>query len=81
MASHLCRPGQPVISVVGDGGFLFTATELKTATRIGSRFVHLISNSSSCDMVAFQEQAHCGRTSGIKLGGYNVEPCSRACRC
>ncbi|MFZ9975102.1 MAG: thiamine pyrophosphate-dependent enzyme, partial [Vulcanococcus sp.] len=47
MATNLCRPGQPVISVSGDGGFLFTATELQTATRIGSRFLHLIWNSGS----------------------------------
>ena len=81
MATNLCRPGQPVISVSGDGGFLFTATELQTATRIGSRFVHLIWNSGSYNMVAFQEQAHYGRTAGVQLGTYNVEAFAEAFGC
>jgi acetolactate synthase-1/2/3 large subunit len=81
MATNLCRPGQPVISVSGDGGFLFTATELQTATRIGSRFVHLIWNSGTYDMVAFQEQAHYGRTAGVQLGTYNVEAFAEAFGC
>jgi acetolactate synthase-1/2/3 large subunit len=81
MASNLCRPGQPVISVSGDGGFLFTATELETATRIGSRFVHLIWNSCSYNMVAFQEEAHYGRTAGVQLGHYNVEAFAEAFGC
>lgn len=81
MATNLCRPGTPVISVSGDGGFLFTATELQTATRIGSRFVHLIWNSGSYDMVAFQEQAHYGRTAGVQLGSYNVVAFAEAFGC
>ena len=61
-----------MISVSGDGGFLFTATELETAVRMGSRFVHVIWNSHSYNMVEFQEQAHYGRVSGIQLGDYDV---------
>ena len=41
---------------------------METAIRIGSRFVHLIWNSCSYDMVAFQEQAHYGCTAGVQLG-------------
>jgi len=81
MASNLCRPGSPVISVSGDGGFLFTATELETAKRIGSRFVHLIWNSHSYDMVSFQEQAHYGRTSGVQLGDYDIVAFAEAFGC
>lgn len=73
MAAHLHRPDSPVLSISGDGGFLFSGAELETATRIGSRFVHLIWNSGSYDMVAFQEQAHYGRTAGVALGHYDVE--------
>ena len=81
MAANLLRPGQPVISVSGDGGFLFTATELETAKRLGSRFVHLIWNSASYDMVEFQEQAHYGRIAGVKLGHYDVEAFAAAFGC
>ena len=81
MATNLCRPGTPVISVSGDGGFLFTATELETARRIGSRFVHLIWNSRSYDMVAFQEKAHYGRTAGVDLGDYDIVGFAEAFGC
>ncbi len=72
IAANLARPGAPVISVSGDGGFLFSAMELETAKRLGARFVHLIWNSSSYDMVSFQEEAHYGRTAGVALGDYDV---------
>ena len=72
IAAGMVRPGSPVISVSGDGGFLFTATELETAMRMGSRFVHVIWNSNSYNMVEFQEQAHYERVSGIQLGDYDV---------
>ena len=72
IAAGMVRPGLPVISVSGDGGFLFTATELETAVRMGSRFVHVIWNSHSYNMVEFQEQAHYGRVSGIQLGDFDV---------
>ena len=81
MAAHLCHPDQPVIAVCGDGGFLFTAMELETAQRIGCRFVQLIWNSCSYDMVAFQEQAHYGRSAGVQLGPYDVEALAAAFGC
>ena len=72
IAANLARPGRPVISVSGDGGFMFSSTELETAVRIGARFVHLVWDSASYDMVAFQEQAHYGRKSGVALGRVDV---------
>ncbi|MFM1869129.1 MAG: acetolactate synthase AlsS [Planctomycetota bacterium] len=72
IAATLARPGKPVISVSGDGGFMFSSVELETAVRIGARFVHLVWDSGSYDMVAFQEQAHYGRRSGVALGRVDV---------
>ncbi len=80
VASMVNHP-HPVISISGDGGFLFTATELETAVRMGSRFVHLIWNSNSYNMVEFQEQAHYGRVSGIELGHYDVVKFAEAFGC
>ena len=71
IAMSLLYPGERILSTSGDGGFLFTATELATAVRIGAKFVHVIWDSGSFDMVAFQEQAHYGETAGIKLGSYD----------
>lgn len=82
MAANLARPGHPVISVSGDGGFLFSAMELETAKRIGSRFVHLIWDSGSYDMVSFQEAAHYdGKTNGVKLGYYDIKTYAEAFGC
>lgn len=72
ISANIARPGAPVISISGDGGFLFSAMELETAKRIGARFVHLIWNSASYDMVSFQEEARYGRTAGVALGEYDV---------
>jgi acetolactate synthase-1/2/3 large subunit len=72
IAANLSRPGRPVISISGDGGFMFSSTELETAVRLGARFVHLVWDSGSYDMVAFQEQAHYGRTAGVQLGHVDI---------
>jgi acetolactate synthase-1/2/3 large subunit len=71
IAMSLLYPNDRILSSSGDGGFLFTGTELATAVRVGAKFVHVIWDSGSFDMVAFQEQAHYGETAGIKLGHYD----------
>ena len=72
MAAALVRPGTPVVSVSGDGGFLFSAQELETATRLGLSFTHVIMRDNTYNMVAFQEELKYGRTSGVQLGDYDV---------
>jgi len=72
MAACLVRPGTPVVSVSGDGGFLFSAQELETATRLGLKFTHIILRDNSYDMVAFQEFLKYGRTSGVQLADYDI---------
>ena len=65
-------PGTQVVSVSGDGGFLFSAQELETATRLGLSFTHVIMRDNTYNMVAFQEQLKYGRTSGVQLGDYDI---------
>ena len=72
IAATLVRPGTPVVSVSGDGGFLYSAMELETAVRLGSTFTHVIFNDGTYDMVAFQQQGKYGRTSGVQLGDYDA---------
>ena len=72
IAACLVRPGEKVISVSGDGGFLFSATELETAVRLKCNLVHLVWIDGAYDMVAFQEFAKYGRTSGTKFGPVDV---------
>jgi acetolactate synthase-1/2/3 large subunit len=72
MAACLVRPGTPVVSVSGDGGFLFSAQELETATRLGLTFTHIIFRDNTYDMVGFQEVMKYGRKSGVQLGDYDI---------
>jgi acetolactate synthase I/II/III large subunit len=72
MAACLVRPGTPVVSVSGDGGFLFSAQELETATRLGLTFTHIILRDNNYDMVGFQEVMKYGRKSGVQLGDYDI---------
>ncbi|MFL4901872.1 acetolactate synthase AlsS [Streptomyces sp. MMS24-I2-30] len=72
MVAALVRPGTQVLSVSGDGGFLFTAQELETATRLGVHLTHVIMRDNRYDMVAFQEMLKYGRTSGVDLGDYDI---------
>jgi acetolactate synthase I/II/III large subunit len=68
MAACLARPRDKVISVSGDGGFLFSGQELETAVRLKCNFVHMIWRDGHYDMVAFQERMKYGRTSGCDFG-------------
>ncbi|SMQ70706.1 acetolactate synthase AlsS [Agreia sp. VKM Ac-1783] len=78
IAAALVRPGTQVVSVSGDGGFLFSAQELETATRLGVSFTHIIMRDNTYNMVAFQEQLKYGRTSGIELGDYDIVSFAKA---
>ena len=72
IAASLVRPSEKVISVSGDGGFLFSATELETAVRLKSNLVHLVWIDGFYDMVGIQEMAKYGRLSGVTLGPVDV---------
>jgi acetolactate synthase-1/2/3 large subunit len=72
IAACLVRPNEKVISISGDGGFLYSAMELETAVRLKCNFVHLVWIDGAYDMVAFQEVAKYGRTSGVDFGPIDV---------
>jgi acetolactate synthase I/II/III large subunit len=59
---------EKVISVSGDGGFLFSAMELETAVRLKSNLVHLVWIDGFYDMVGIQEMAKYGRLSAVSFG-------------
>ncbi|MEH3089187.1 MAG: acetolactate synthase AlsS [Microbacterium arborescens] len=72
IAASLAGSGEPVLSVSGDGGFLYSAVELETAVRVGANFTHVVFNDSAYDMVAFQQVEKYGRTAAVELGAYDV---------
>jgi len=72
IAACLVRPSEKVMSISGDGGFLFSAGELETAVRLKCNLVHLVWIDGSYDMVGIQEMAKYGRLSGVNFGPVDV---------
>jgi acetolactate synthase I/II/III large subunit len=68
IAATLVRPSEKVLSISGDGGFLFSAMELETAVRLQAHLVQMIWIDGSYDMVAVQEKQKYGRVSGTNFG-------------
>ncbi|HGD7052550.1 TPA: acetolactate synthase AlsS [Streptococcus agalactiae] len=68
ISAALLRPNTKVISVSGDGGFLFSVQELETAVRLHLPIVHIIWNDGKYNMVEFQEEMKYGRSSGVDFG-------------
>lgn len=68
ISAALVRPNTKIISVSGDGGFLFSAQELETAVRLQLPIIHLIWNDGHYNMVEFQEEMKYGRSSGVDFG-------------
>jgi len=68
IAGALVRPSEKILSISGDGGFLYSAMELETAVRLKANLVHMVWIDGTYDMVATQEKLKYGRTSGIEFG-------------
>jgi acetolactate synthase-1/2/3 large subunit len=68
IAATIVRPHEKVLSISGDGGFLFSSNELETAVRLNSHLVHMIWIDGHYNMVGTQERIKYGRTSGVDFG-------------
>jgi acetolactate synthase-1/2/3 large subunit len=68
IAGSVVRPSEKILSISGDGGFLYSAMELETAVRMKANLVHMVWIDGTYDMVAVQERLKYGRTSGIDFG-------------
>jgi len=58
-----------VVSLSGDGGFMFSAQELATAVQQRCKIAHFVWNDGKYNMVEFQEVDKYGRSAGVNLGG------------
>lgn len=78
IAACLVRPAEKVISLSGDGGFLFSAMELETAVRLKCNLVHIVWTDGYYDMVRIQEKMKYGRDSGVRFGTVDFAAYARA---
>jgi acetolactate synthase-1/2/3 large subunit len=72
ISASLINPKKKIISMSGDGGFLFSATELETAVREKCNFVHFIWRDGTYNMVLEQEIMKYNRRSGVDFGHINA---------
>jgi acetolactate synthase-1/2/3 large subunit len=68
IAASIVRPAEKILSISGDGGFLYSAMELETAVRLNANIVHMVWIDGTYDMVAIQEKLKYGRSSGTDFG-------------
>jgi acetolactate synthase-1/2/3 large subunit len=67
LGAKVARPDRPVVSVSGDGGFLFNAQELSTAVRHGINLVAVVFNDNSYGNVARDLDESWGGQYGAEL--------------
>ena len=67
LGAKVARPHRPVVSISGDGGFLFNAQELSTAARHGINVVAVVFNDSSYGNVARDLDESWGGQYGAEL--------------
>ena len=68
IAAKMVRPNEKIISISGDGGFLFSSMGLETAVREKKHFVHCVWRDGSYDMVKEQEEMKYKQASGVQFG-------------
>jgi acetolactate synthase-1/2/3 large subunit len=79
IAARLARPERPVVSLVGDGGFLMTGLEVETAVREKIPIVVLVYDNSQYGTIRMhQEREHPGRPIATALGPVDFAALARA---
>jgi acetolactate synthase-1/2/3 large subunit len=79
VAAALRFPGRQVVTIVGDGGFLMTGTELATAVQYGARVRLFVSNNGSYGTIRLhQEKLYPGRTIATDLRNPDFASLARA---
>jgi acetolactate synthase-1/2/3 large subunit len=68
IGAALARPGEPAVSISGDGSFLMTCMELETAVRLKLPTVHLIWRDGSYNLVGLLALREYGREVGTHFG-------------
>ncbi|CAI1190864.1 MULTISPECIES: acetolactate synthase AlsS [Serratia] len=79
IGAALVRPGDKVLSISGDGGFMQSSMELETAVRLKANIVHVIWVDNAYNMVEMQEVNKYQRKSGVEFGPIDFKAYAEAC--
>ena len=75
----VANPDRPVVSVTGDGGFLFGGSDLATAKQFGINLVTVVVNNASYgNVLRDQQRLYEGRHSGAVLTNPDFQAYARA---
>jgi acetolactate synthase-1/2/3 large subunit/sulfoacetaldehyde acetyltransferase len=78
LGAKLGRPGDPVVAIHGDGGFLMNAQELETAVRHGIGVVTIVMNNNCWGSEkAYQKHFYNGRYIGCDIGNPRYDAYAR----
>jgi len=61
IGAKIAAPERPVVAVIGDGGFMFTAPELATAAQHDANIIVVIFNDSGYGWIRFMQDMYFGR--------------------
>jgi acetolactate synthase-1/2/3 large subunit len=78
IGAKVAHPDRAVVSVVGDGGLLFTAAELATAAKYGLSIVYVVMNDQDYGAIRYLQTQLYGRTGEHTLVGPDVVALARA---
>ncbi|MFJ4925950.1 acetolactate synthase AlsS [Streptomyces sp. NPDC088736] len=78
MTAALLRPGRQVVSITGEAGFLSSAAEIETATRLGLHATHVVMRDNARDMAARGEHRGYGGASGVRSQACDIALYARA---
>ena len=78
MGANFACPDKKIISMSGDGGFLFSAMELENAVRQKHHFIHFIWRDNSYNMVKEQELMKYKRASGVDFNAIDIPSFAKA---
>ncbi|QNK33795.1 acetolactate synthase AlsS [Serratia sp. JUb9] len=79
IGAALVRPGDKVVSISGDGGFMQSSMELETAVRLKTNIVHVIWVDNAYNMVEMQEVNKYQRKSGVSFGPIDFKAYAESC--
>lgn len=79
IGAALVRPGDKVVSISGDGGFMQSSMELETAVRLKTNIVHIVWVDNAYNMVEMQEVKKYDRKSGVEFGPIDFKQYAEAC--
>lgn len=78
IGAKLAAPRRPVVAILGDGGFLFSAMDLLCAVRDEVSIAVVVFNDGFLNLIRLQQLAGHGRTAGVKLMTPRLDTLARA---